>query len=130
MKDEFRKDERLYRNVIMDPNFWKKDSGGPSSAVFKDSNGVSVDRDGGREEADITSGFISRFGVENIRAIVSVNAGYCMEIGAHLVYSPVETNKYHAEIHDSPDKVPLHPKKARKLAKNCRVVYASEEDEK
>lgn len=130
MNETFSESEKLYRKVIMNPNFWKKESGKPSSAVFKDSKGVSVDRDGGRNDNEITSSFITRFGKDNIRAIVSVSAGYCMEIDTHLVYLPIQDNEYHAEIHDSPDKVPIHTKRAKKLANSCRIVYVTDENEK
>ena len=52
MTEQFDKFERLYRAVyptnIM-PMFWKE-NGELSSAVFKDKNGLSVERDGGRDE--------------------------------------------------------------------------------
>ncbi|MEQ6376303.1 hypothetical protein RZN25_05620 [Bacillaceae bacterium S4-13-56] len=56
------------------------------------------------------------------RALVSVDASFCMDIGTHLVYAPLQDNEYHAEIHDSLDKVTLHPKKAKKLANHCSLV--------
>lgn len=123
MKEIFNSQEQLYRKVIMKPDYWKTETGRPTSAVFKDSKGVSVDRDGGRTDSDAIASFIQRFGADNIKSVVSVTAGYCWEIETHLVYTPVEGNEYHAEIHDSPDSKPLRSSKARKLAKNCRVVY-------
>ncbi len=52
MIEQFDEFERLYRAVyppdIM-PKFWKE-NGELSSAVFKDKNGLSVERDGGRDE--------------------------------------------------------------------------------
>ncbi|WP_343273340.1 hypothetical protein [Lentibacillus songyuanensis] len=107
----------------MKPDYWKTETGRPTSAVFKDSKGVSVDRDGGRNDSEVTASFIQRFGDENIRSIVSVTAQYCCEIDTHLVYAPVEGNEYHALIHDSPDKITLRSSKAKKLAENCKVVY-------
>src|SRR5690625_3134782 len=123
MKKTIEKHEQLYRKVIMKPNFWKKDLGKPSSAVFKDSKGVSVDRDGERSECDITETFKERFGAENMKAIVAITAEFCYEIDTHLVYSPTEDNKYHAEIHASVDKIPLGTSKARKLAKECTIIW-------
>lgn len=122
MKDPIRNDEVLYRNVIMNPDFWKKKNGRPSSAVFKDSNGVSVDRDGAREEAVIVERFKSRF-EGNVKAVVSVNAGYCREISTHLLPSPTSDNPYHAEIHDSTTEKRLRSGKAKKLSKICNIVY-------
>lgn len=126
MKEHFEYSERLYRKVIKKPDFWKKESGKPSSAVFKDSKGVSVDRDGGRGEREIISTFHSRFGKEHMKAIVSITAGFCKDIGTHLKYTPTEDNCYHSEIHRSPEKVTLTNAQARKIAKNCEVVYLND----
>ena len=51
--------KRIYRRVKSKPVFMK--DGRPSSALFKDSHGVSVDKDMGRNEKDIfrmKNGFI------------------------------------------------------------------------
>ena len=45
--------KRIYRRVKSKPVFMK--DGRPSSALFKDSHGVSVDKDMGRNEKDIIS---------------------------------------------------------------------------
>lgn len=126
MEEKFNKNEKLYRMVLNKPNFWKTELGRPTSAVFKDSKGVSVDRDGGRDDESITSSFIKRFGSEKVKAIVYVDVDFCHEIDTHLVYAPLEDNPYHAEIHDSPNKIALTSSKARKLAKHCKIVYYDE----
>lgn len=126
MEENFDRSEKLHRYVITNPDYWKTAEGRPSSAVFKDSNGVSVDRDGGRNDDEIITTFKNRFGQENIRAIVCVNAGYCIDIGAHLVYSPEPDNVYHSLILESPERITLKPSKAKNLAKNCSVVYLNE----
>ncbi|MCR5322424.1 MAG: hypothetical protein K6E85_04015 [Lachnospiraceae bacterium] len=55
MTEQFDTYERLYRAVyppnIM-PMFWKE-NGQLSSAAFKDKNGLSVERDGGRDEKTV-----------------------------------------------------------------------------
>lgn len=124
MNPEISSEEKLFRNVITHPDFWKKAEGKPSSAVFKDSNGVSVDRDGGRDREAIVSSFQEKFGNENIKAIVLVKADFCIEeVNTHLLYSPVEDNPYHAEIYGSPQLNPLTKGQARKLANNCTIVH-------
>ena len=45
--------EQLYRAVKRSRPDWLDGNNIPTSAMFKDSNGVSVDRDGGREEPEI-----------------------------------------------------------------------------
>lgn len=124
MNDIITREEKLFRNVIRNPDFWKNEEGRPSSALFKDSKGVSVDRDGGREKETIISSFKERFG-DNIKAIVFVDASYCYDIDCHLVYNPLDDNIYHGEIHDSPQKITLSSSKARKLSKNCTIVYVN-----
>ncbi|KAA0548478.1 hypothetical protein FZW96_07860 [Bacillus sp. BGMRC 2118] len=116
-------EEKLFRKVITNPNFWKTEEGRPSSALFKDSLGVSVDRDGGRDRETIVSTFKARFGNDNIRAIVYVDARFCYDIATHLLSAPVDGNEFHAEIHDSSVRVQLSGGKAKKLANNCHVVY-------
>jgi hypothetical protein len=48
LSPEFSDAENLFREVI--ENNWDYEENRPSSAIFKDSKGVSVDRDGGRTE--------------------------------------------------------------------------------
>jgi len=63
MEEQFDTSERLYRAVyppnIM-PMFWKE-NGELSSAVFKDKNGLSVERDGGRDENVVIENMSSYF---------------------------------------------------------------------
>lgn len=50
LDDEVKDSERLYSAIkISIPHVWKKDVNRPSSAAFKDSKGVSVDREGERK---------------------------------------------------------------------------------
>lgn len=123
MNPDFDYHEKLYRKVIIKPDFWKKSTGQPSSAVFKDSKGVSVDRDGGRLQNQVIDAFKNRFGEENMKALVSVTIEYCTEVDVFLKYAPIPDNKYHTEIHNTPTEIRLTSAKARKLAKNCNVVW-------
>ena len=47
MDETFASDEKLYRGLHA---IWIEEDDSVSSAAFKDSGGVSVDRDGGRDE--------------------------------------------------------------------------------
>jgi hypothetical protein len=117
-------DELLYRAIIRIPYLWKNEDNRPSSAAFKDSKGVSVDRDGEREEAEIIRILKSKFG---LKAIVKLQASYCRSIETKVVARPLEDNIFHAEIHDL-DKVTLSAAKAKKLAKACEIVFKVERD--
>lgn len=124
MQETFNDHERLYRKVIRKPDYWKTELGRPTSAVFKDSKGCSVDRDGGREDGEVVSSFIDRFEKKNIKAIVSITVEYCNEIDVFLIYNPLKHNPFHAEIHDSPDTISIRSSKEKKLARNSKIVVA------
>jgi hypothetical protein len=109
--------EGLFRGVPRDPKMWKALDDRPSSAAFKDSNGASVDRDGGRTAEAICASLKSR---ADFFAIVEITAGECRAFDAHPV--PTPPAPFHAEIHDSSTRVELRDSKARKIAKACRLV--------
>lgn len=119
MDDNFASDECLYRGLHP---IWIEDDNSVSSAAFKDSGGISVDRDGGRDEQDC----IKRL-TEALPQMVGVGKLTCGEVeecGATTIYCPVEGNEYHSEIHDSSEQVQIKSKsKSRKLAKKCQIVY-------
>ncbi len=112
--------EVLYRSVPNIEGYWNPETGAVSSAVYSDSNGVSVDRDGGRDETTIIAVFEERFSVA--RGIVALEAGQCRSQGAHPVARPVAENPYHAEIHQSVDRVELTRGCRKKLRDACQLV--------
>lgn len=121
MTDNYIKDEeRLFRVIKSFPNWWKFDVNRPSSAAFKDSNGVSVDRQGTRNIDQVIERFRNRF---ELRAVVSINAGKCREFNTYPIAKPGLENPEHAEIHNSPFEIPLTSGKARKLSKEARIEY-------
>lgn len=111
-------EEYLYRGVI-DLN-WDFKNDRPSSAAFKDSKGVSVDRDGLREEKDCI-----RFslGTKNFFAICKVETGAARSLNACVKYFPLPENIYHSEIHDSELRVRMRGSKPKKIRDRSIVVY-------
>jgi hypothetical protein len=103
---------------------WKKAEERPSSAVFKDSKGISVDRDGGRSENEVCRFIVQR--KSDLFAVIGLSAGECRALQTLQTYpvsKPIfEENPFHAEIHDSPTKVTLTDSKATSLARNFRVI--------
>ena len=101
---------------------WIEDDNSVSSAAFKDSRGVSVDRAGGRAGAVCVERMVNA-----LSQIIGVGRLTCEDVKtceALPVYCPVEGNEYHSEIHDSMEQVQIKSKaKARKLAKVCQVVF-------
>jgi hypothetical protein len=119
LEEEIDDSEYLYRRVILNPSFWDSEKKLPTSAIFKDSNGVSVDRQGERSQKDIIRDALKY----PLKALVHVKTEKCRELDTVPVYKPVEDNMYHSEIHDSIDKVRLSSSKAKRLRDNCKVVY-------
>ena len=88
--------EMLYRSVPNIEGYWNPETGRVSSAVFKGSSGISVDRDGGRDETAIIAALEMRF--TEAAGIVVIHAGACRACGTHPVALPEHDNPYHAEI--------------------------------
>lgn len=98
-------------------------NGKPTAALFMDSDGASVERDGGRSEEVIVAACRSRFGRrDDYKTAVKLTAGECRSVSTHP--NPVRNhkNEYHAEIHDSAQVVEIGLLKAMQLAAICRVV--------
>ena len=79
--------ELLYRAVKKtDPNSFINDR--PCAALFIDKNGVSVDRDGGRDEKEIIDSFIKRFNrngrTDNYIATVKILAKECRDVDCYI----------------------------------------------
>ena len=110
--------EFLYRRIILNPNFWDFEKQRPSSAIFKDSNGVSVDRQHKRVDNDI----IEEYKAYEIRGIIKILTAVCRELDTHPVYKPIPDNMYHCEIHDSILKVQISSSKAKKLRDSSILV--------
>lgn len=98
-------------------------NGKPTAALFMDSCGASVERDGGRSEEVIVTVCRSRFGRrEDYKTAVKITAGECRSVNTYP--NPVNNhkNKHHAEIHDSEQTVEIGLLKAMQLAAMCREV--------
>ena len=115
--------EELYRAIPKKPQLWKEDVGRPSSAIFKDSKGVSVDRDGNRTEEQITNNLYKKLSQDKeIRAIIKIKAEECFELDANVISAPLDDDEYHALILNTPENPPLKSSIAKKLSKKSKVV--------
>ena len=95
----------------------------PSPALFIDSNGASVDRDGERSEAEIVETFKNRFQRrDDYKTAVKIGAKECREIQTYPNPIGNKKNIYHAEIWDSEDEREISLLKAIKLANLCSEV--------
>lgn len=126
--NEFQENERFFRKIPDNPDMIKKD-GTITSAVFKDSNGCSVDRKAGRKDEDIYANFVSRFsGIEGaIKAVADVSKQNCEEKNMIILELPEEDNPHHCEIHRSSDRIMLSPSQAKHLSRVANVHYLDSE---
>ena len=120
VNNEVSNNEWLYRLVLNKPNYWKENENRVSSAAFKDSKGVSVDRDGERPESKIIEELNHRF-IEKIGGIVKIQAGFCRNSGAIPLSKPEVDNVYHCIIIGK-ESVELTNSIARQLSKNAITV--------
>lgn len=117
MNDAFdNEDELLMRGVLPDNMFWHED-GTLSSAVFKDKEGLSVDRDGGRPfEAALA------FAKQHLQGkIAVVTVGACHAAEAVVLYLPEPENDFHSEIHQSLEKPKLSNSQIRQLLETVKI---------
>lgn len=120
MDDYFEPTEKLFRAVLPEGIFWRED-GTLTSAAFKDPNGLSVDRDGGRALKEAVSFLQHHLAGQ----IVWVTVADCNEVHALVRYLPVEDNIYHSEIHKDEQKKLLSKAQARSLASSAQLVIES-----
>ncbi len=114
---EIQDNEILYRAIH--PNFWNSEENRPTSALFKDDKGVSVDRDGNRtEELALESLLSSR---DNYGA-GKLNASEARSIDTFLKPDKIPGNEFHALIMDSESKISLTNGKAKKLSRMITIL--------
>ena len=110
--------EFLYRGII-EIN-WDFQNQRPSSATFKDSKGVSVDR-----QADRTTNQSIAFLKSNkdFFAICKVKAQSVRNRNAIIKYLPIKGNIFHSEIHDSQERIQMKGSKPKKIRDESIIVY-------
>lgn len=118
LDSEISDDEFLYRGII-EVN-WDFENNRPSSATFKDSKGVSVDREGKRHPNQCV---ISLLASRDFFAICKIEASKVREHAAIVKYLPEPDNPYHSEIHDSMSRIQMKGSKPQKLREGSVVVY-------
>jgi len=108
--------EILYRAIH--PNHWNHEEDRPTSAAFKDKQGVSVDRDGDRTGDQCLTFLLTNR--DNYGAC-SLKAGFVTSIGAFIKPAQLPENSYHALILESEEKIHLSNSKARLLSKTAEI---------
>jgi len=120
--NEIDNEEFLYRKILNKPNFWKAEFNRHSSAAFKQSNGLSVDRNHTRKDSDI----IEQLKNTNIKSIVKIKCETCISIPTFPIYKPEADNIYHSEIHNSNSIILLTKKQSRDLSDLATPIWISD----
>jgi hypothetical protein len=120
MRTEFYPEEKLYRKIRPLEAFWDRERNRPTSGAFKDRNGLSVDRQGYRDEREVVRRLDEHLPQEG--NIVSVEHQQCVDIEITVRYLPIPENEYHSELHDSPQCVRLSSSKAKRLSEIVKIA--------
>ena len=119
MDEHFEPDELLFRAVRPDNMYWKVPGEKLSSAAFKDSHGLSVDRAGGRTIAESAECLKTR--MEGTIAYLPVSK--CNDVNAIVKYLPIPNiNIWHSEIYGSSNNnLALTSSQAKKIADAAKL---------
>lgn len=116
--------ENLYRAIKRSKPDWLDNNGKPTSAMYKDSDGNSVDRGDNRKISDVVDFMNNGVFKNRLKGVVQINAGICMKapILAEVKAAPTEANPYHANIFIDKDEQ-KGALQALMLADHSIVVY-------
>lgn len=114
-------DELLHRAIMPDPKFWDNKSNRVTSALFKDSLGVSVDRNAGRNDAQIKQSFLKKFKAKNLKGEARIMTMCCLCHSCRVKPDPTH-NSHHALILGQDDSISLTGGQAKRLAKTCTII--------
>jgi hypothetical protein len=115
---DFEEDEYLYRGIL--EVFWDFENDRPTSAIFKDSKGVSVDRSFDRNEDDCVT-FLKKN--KKFYRICNIQVKEVKSVDVIVIYKKIPENIYHSEIHDSSEKIQIKGSKAKKLRDKINKIF-------
>ena len=121
--------EQLYRAVKRSKPCWLDGNNNPTSAMFKDANGVSVDRDGNREEPEIIRFMCDVSLPKRVKGIVRLSVSECRETEVEVESAPSEVNPYHANIFLDSSDVRRYNIQAFRLAQASKLIFFDEAKE-
>lgn len=124
LPNEINDEEFLYRRIINKPNFWKEELNRHTSAAFKQSNGLSVDRSNFRPESDV----IDVYKNLEIKAVVNIKCQDCREIPTNPKHMPIPDNIFHSEIHNSNSEVNLTSKQIKILSEKSNPIWIKSDE--
>jgi hypothetical protein len=118
-ESEVKDTEILFRAIH--PSFWEDEEDRVSSALFKDRKGVSVDRDGERDENESIEFLLN---ARDNYGAGKLNAGETINIGTYIKPNKIPENDFHALILESKSKIKLSDGKAKKLSRMMTVIIS------
>lgn len=127
MGSKVQAEETLYRAIKRSKPDWLDDNNKPTSAMYKDIDGNSVDREGNRILEDVIKFMKTVTFPNRLKGIVKISAGDCINIGAVVEEAPTRDNPFHANIFLNTEDEKLVSLRALMLADQSEVVYMNEE---
>jgi hypothetical protein len=112
-------EELLHRAIKPKALFWNEKTGKVTSALFKDSKGVSVDINNNRIDVQVKDFLQSQF--PDLKGEARVKTKLCREKNCRVKFDPIENNENHALILGEIN-ITLTSGQAKYLSKNCVVV--------
>lgn len=112
-------EEMLHRAIKPKALFWNEKTGKATSALFKDSKGVSVDIRNNRTEEQVKIFLQSQF--PDLKGEARLIAKQCRDKNCRVEFDPIENNENHALILGEVN-IKLTSSQAKYLSKNCTVV--------
>lgn len=109
-------DEFLYRGIHITQYAQDK----ITSATYKVQVGVSVDRQGGRNDEAAAKALTDR---KDYRAVVKVLTSVARSFDVLVEYDPLDDNIFHCLLKGDKGRVKISSSKAKKLARNSVYVY-------
>lgn len=129
LSNDIQAHEQLYRAVKRSKPDWLDSNNRPTSAMFKDDGGVSVDRDGARGEPEIFNFMCEISLPKRVKGIVRLPVSECFSAGTKVEAAPSEVNPYHANIFLDSHDIRVQNIQALKLARASRLVFFDEAKE-
>lgn len=126
LPEVFAPEENIFRAVPDAQYDFNEDK--PSTAAFKDSQGLSVDRQWERQIHECKDFILAKDKFANSKAIVHISTETCKVHGANPNYKPEPDNNYHSILIRPDGTIRLSDSTRRKLKENCIVCYKREED--
>ena len=123
LSNDIQANEQLYRAVKRSRPDWLDGNNRPTSAMFKDADGVSVDRDAQRKEEEVIAFMLNGNLSGRVKGIANFLATWCEVIGAKISETPSNDNPYHIDIFLDQENEQRQDIQAWQLAKACNVVY-------